>query len=270
MSEANSVKIVTSAANATIKLVRALDDKKHRRESGLYVAEGLRTALTAEEQGVYPETLIFSAELKDHPKLKEYLGRCLKRGIECIEAGRQAMEKIARRDNPQGVIGIYRIGWHKLEDLAPKPQSCLIALQMIRDPGNLGTIMRTADAVGAEGIVLIDECCDPFSIEAVRASMGSIFAVKLARARFADFDAWRRKQGAMLVGTSLRASEDYRKVDYKDPVCLLMGNEQAGLPAEYEDACDARVRIPMRGSADSLNVAVATAIVLYEINRKSL
>jgi TrmH family RNA methyltransferase len=270
MPDANAVKIVTSAANATIKLVRALEDKKHRRETGLYVAEGLRTALTAAEQGVWPETLIFSADLKDHPKLRDYVGHCLGRGIECIEASRQAMEKIARRDNPQGVVGIYRIAWAELNDFAAKPDACLIALQMIRDPGNLGTIMRTADAVGAEGIVLIDECCDPFSIEAVRASMGSIFAVKLARARFSDFDAWRKPKGGMLVGTSLRASEDYRKIDYRGPVFLLMGNEQAGLPAEYEDACDARVRIPMRGSADSLNVAVATAIVLYEINRKTL
>ncbi len=270
MREANAVKLVTSAANPAIKLVRALDDKKHRRETGLYVAEGLRTALTAAEQNVWPETLIFSSELKQHPKLRAYLDRCLARGIDCIEASNQAMEKIARRDNPQGVVGIYRAGWSRLEDFSLTPQSCLIALQMIRDPGNLGTIMRTADAVGAAGIVLIDECCDPFSIEAVRASMGSIFAVKLAKARFADFNAWRQPLGGMLVGTSLRASEDYRKLDYRGPVFLMMGNEQAGLPREYEDACDARVRIPMRGTADSLNVAVATAIVLYEINRATL
>ncbi len=262
------IKAVTSASNPAIKLARALEDKKHRRETGLFLAEGLRTALAAAEQGRLPKTLIYSDELAEHGKLKPFLARCLRDGVECIMAGRQAMEKISRRDNPQGVIGVYEARLTPLDEMAGDG---VVGLQMVRDPGNLGTIMRTADAVGAGGIVLIDDCCDPFSIEAVRASMGSIFAVKLAKASFAEFEALCRKRQGQMVGTSLRASQDYRNVDFaKAPTFLLMGNEQAGLPEAYEQACDARVRIPMRGTADSLNLAVATAILLYEINRKTL
>ncbi len=265
------IKMVTSASNPAIKLVRALEDKKHRRETGLFLAEGLRTALAAAEQGRLPKTLIYSDELAEHGKLKPFLARCLNAGVECIMAGRQAMEKISRRDNPQGVIGVYEARLTALDDIPAQTGDCVIGLQMVRDPGNLGTILRTADAVGAAGIVLIDDCCDPFSIEAVRASMGSIFAVRLGKSGFAEFEALCRKRNGQMVGTSLRASQDYRKPDYtKAPTFLLMGNEQAGLPEAYENACDARVRIPMRGTADSLNLAVATAILLYEINRKSL
>jgi len=267
----NEVKSVSSASNPAIKLVRALEDKKHRRETGLFLAEGLRTALAAAEQGRLPKTLIYSEDLSDHGKLKPFLARCLREGVDCIMAGRQAMEKISRRDNPQGVVGVYEARLTALDDIPAPAGGCVIGLQMVRDPGNLGTIMRTADAVGASGIVLIDDCCDPFSIEAVRASMGSIFAVKLAKAGFAEFETLCRKRQGQMVGTSLRASQDYRNVDYaRAPTFLLMGNEQAGLPEAYENACDARVRIPMRGTADSLNLAVATAILLYEINRASL
>lgn len=264
------VRQITSASNPAIKLIRALEEKKHRRETGLFVAEGLRTALSAEEQGHYPVKLVYSEDLRAHPKLQAYLPRCAKSGTEIIEANRQVMEKISRRDNPQGVIGAYRAQLASLPDLRPESSHTIVGLHMIRDPGNLGTIMRTADAVGAAGIVLIDECCDPFSVEAVRASMGSVFAVRIAKASFADFLAWRRGFGGLLVGTSLRASDDFRRQTYDGPVFLLMGNEQSGLPDACEAACDARVRIPMRGTADSLNVAVATALLLYEINRKLL
>jgi len=264
------IKHISSPTNPAIKLVRSLEDKKRRRETGLFVAEGLRTALSAEEQGRRPDTLIYSDDLRDHPRLKPYLTRCLEAGVDCIEATRQVMEKITRRDNPQSVVGVYRAELTALAALPVTEIGCFICLQMIRDPGNLGTIMRTADAVGASGIVLLDECCDPFSLEAVRASMGSIFATRLAKANFAEFMAWRRQHGGLLVGTSLKASADYRQQSYAGPVFLLMGNEQSGLPDVYEAACDARVRIPMRGTADSLNLAVATAILLYEINRTRL
>ena len=133
----------------------------------------------------------------------------------------------------------------------------------MRDPGNLGTIVRTADAAGCGGVVLVGDCCDPFSVEAVRATMGSIFATPIYRCEVAAFLAWRRAWPGSVVGTLLSAATDYRAAAYRAPTLILMGNEQAGLPPELADACDVAVKIPMRGRADSLNLAVATGIMIY-------
>ena len=140
-----------------------------------------------------------------------------------------------------------------------------IVAQALRDPGNLGTILRTGDAVGAGGLILIDDCADPFSVEAVRASMGALFTQTVARAHWPEFLAWLRAGPGELVGTSLRATRDYREPRYAAPTFLLVGNEAQGLPAEYEAACDLLVRMPMPGKADSLNAAVATAVMAYEV-----
>jgi TrmH family RNA methyltransferase len=133
----------------------------------------------------------------------------------------------------------------------------------VRDPGNLGTIVRTADAAGCGGVILVGECCDPYSVEAVRATMGSIFAVPLTRASEAEFADWRRRWTGAVVGTLLSAAVDHRAADYRKPALVLMGNEQQGLPPEIAALCDVAVKIPMRGRADSLNLSVATGIMIY-------
>jgi TrmH family RNA methyltransferase len=139
-----------------------------------------------------------------------------------------------------------------------------LVAQALRDPGNLGTMLRTADAVGAGGLVLLDDCADPFSVEAVRASMGAVFTVPLAAARWDAFAAWLRAGDGQLVAASLRDATPYRGAPYRAPCFLLVGNESRGLPEAYEAACDLRVTIPMRGRADSLNAAVAMAVLAYE------
>jgi len=180
-----------------------------------------------------------------------------------IEVTRDILEKISRRDNPQTVIGVFAQAFTPLEALVPQSAECWVALQAVRDPGNLGTIVRTADAAGCGGVILVGECCDPYSVEAVRATMGSIFAVKIAKASVDSFLAWRNAWPGSVVGTLLGASTDYRKADYRRPAMILMGNEQAGLPPELTAACDVTVMIPMRGRADSLNLSVATGIMIY-------
>jgi TrmH family RNA methyltransferase len=137
--------------------------------------------------------------------------------------------------------------------------------QALRDPGNIGTILRTGDAVGAGGLILIDDCADPFSVEAVRASMGAIFTQEVATARWPDFVTWLRSGEGQLVGTSLKATQDYLDAEYRKPCFLLIGNEQQGLPADYEAECDLLVKIPMAGRADSLNAAMATAVMAFAI-----
>lgn len=140
-----------------------------------------------------------------------------------------------------------------------------IVAQALRDPGNLGTMLRTADAVGAGGVILVDDCVDPFSVEAVRASMGALFTRRIAKASWWEFLDWLRGGPGQLVGTSLDTDRDYQAVRYEAPTFIVAGNESQGLPAAYEAACDVTVKIPMLGKADSLNVAVATAVMAYEV-----
>jgi len=137
--------------------------------------------------------------------------------------------------------------------------------QALRDPGNLGTMLRTGDAVGAGGLILIDDCADPFSVEAVRASMGAVFTQRIALARWDEFIAWLRDGEGQLVAASLRDAQDYRGAPYRAPCFVMVGNESRGLPEEYESACDLRVTMPMKGRADSLNAAVAGAVLAYEV-----
>ncbi|MGE3143656.1 MAG: TrmH family RNA methyltransferase [Hyphomonadaceae bacterium] len=257
---------VTSAANPSVKLLKSLASKKGRQETGLFLAEGARLAHEAAELGFWPEIMLISESVLDRPYAARLAEGAQLAGARVIAASERVLEQIARRENPQAVIGAYRQRWAEPDALL---QSDLcVALNEVRDPGNLGTILRTCDAVGAGGAILIGNCCDPFSVEAVRASMGSIFAAPVARASFEEANAARKARGADLIGTSLKGHTPHDAPKADNPILLMMGNEQAGLPPELEDACDELVRIPMRGHADSLNLAAATAIMLYDIWRR--
>ncbi len=257
--------LVTSAANPLVKMLKALHAKKGRAETGLFLAEGARLAVEAAEIGIWPEVLAFSESAMSRPRVRALVEEGEARGVRCIEAPEALLAQIAKRDNPQTVLGAYR---QRSAELAELRGDFFVALDGVRDPGNLGTIMRTADAVGANGVILIGQTCDPFSIEAVRASMGSIFALPFARASFEDVSAWRRANGVLMVGTSLKGHAPHDAFNAARPVIILMGNEQSGLSEVMETQCDALVRIPMRGRADSLNLAAATAVMLYDVWRR--
>ena len=256
---------VDSHANETIKRLRSLRDKKGRREHGLFLAEGLRIVAEAADAGRLPRTLVYAGEAAGHPLLGRLIGQTETAGGEAIETSAAILGRVAEKDNPQAVLGAYPIWNTGLDRLDLGAAPLWLAVEGLKDPGNLGTMLRTCDAVGAGGLVLLDQSCDPFSVEAVRASMGALFTVPVAQVPWAAFLAWAREGGAMIVGTSLRAATDYQAVRYAPPTVVLMGNEQSGLPMAYEDACDQLVRLPMRGRADSLNVAVAAAVTLYEV-----
>lgn len=162
------------------------------------------------------------------------------------------------------VLGAFAQRFVTLDMIKPRSGDVWVALDRVRDPGNLGTIMRTVDATGAKGVILIDDCTDPYSVEAVRASMGAIFNVEIAQCSKAEFLAFAGGWPGSIVGTALPASIDYRKASYDGALILLMGNEQSGLPDDLMAASDTLVRIPMLGRSDSLNLAVATGIVLYQ------
>jgi TrmH family RNA methyltransferase len=175
---------------------------------------------------------------------------------------------LSGKDNPQAVLGVYRIFPSGLDRIDRSGADLWLVAQALRDPGNLGTILRTGDAVGAGGLILIDDCVDPFSPEAVRASMGALFTQKIAAAPWPEFIAWLRSGEGELVGTSLDTELDYQAAHYAKPSFILIGNEAQGLPADYAAECDLLVKIPMRGKADSLNAAVAAAVTAYEVTNQ--
>lgn len=257
---------VTAFSNSTVKLLRSLRDKKARRSEGMFLAEGLRILTEARDSGLLPEIIAFSGEGTQHPLAAEIIAATEANGGDAIETKADVLSKMSGKDNPQMLIGAYRQPDTSLSLIDRSTSPLWIVVQALRDPGNIGTILRTGDAVGAGGLILIDDCADPYSVEAVRASMGAVFTQKIATARWAEFIAWLRAGAGQLVGTSLKATHDYLEADYRKPCFLLIGNEQQGLPAEYEKECDLLTKIPMAGRADSLNAAIATAVMAFAIS----
>ena len=256
---------VTAFSNTTVKRLRSLRDKKARRAEGLFLAEGLRILTEARDSGCLPEIVACSAEGAKHPLAAEIIAATEAAGGEAIETSPDILSKMSGKDNPQMLLGAYRQPGTALLQIDRSKSPLWIVAQALRDPGNIGTILRTGDAVGAGGLILIDECADPFSVEAVRASMGAVFTQEIAVARWDEFLPWLRSGDGQLVGTSLKATHDYLEAEYQRPSFLLIGNEQQGLPADYEAECDLLVKIPMAGRADSLNAAIATGVMAFTV-----
>lgn len=261
---------ITSLQNDSVKLIRSLDMRKARRETGLFVAEGASVLLTARDNGWSPRMLV------QGPGPETSAGRALDRwaaaaGADRLDVSAAVLEKIAAKDNPQSVIGVLEQRWAKLPtaDEARTKRALWVALEDIRDPGNLGTIIRTCDAAGGNGVIVTGNACDPFAGECVRASMGSLFAVPLARMERNAFAAFASRWPGDVIGTHMEASRDFRST-YKRPSLIMMGSEGTGLSAELSRLCTADVRIPMKGSAESLNVAIAAALMLYEVRRPDI
>jgi TrmH family RNA methyltransferase len=257
---------VTAFSNSTVKLLRSLRDKKARRAEGLFLAEGLRILTEARDSGRLPEIVAFSPEGAKHPLAAEIIAATEAGGGDTVETTPDILSKMSGKDNPQMLLGAYRQPGTSLDALDRSAAPLWIVAQALRDPGNIGTILRTGDAVGAGGLILVDDCADPFSVEAVRASMGAIFTQQVAAARWPEFIAWLRAGEGQLVGTSLKSTDDYLDAEYQRPCFLLIGNEQQGLPAEYEAECDLLVKIPMAGRADSLNAAIAAAVMAFAVS----
>ena len=256
---------ITSASNPQIKLLKSLHLKKVRTETGLFLAEGARLALEAADLGVWPAILVFSPAAMARDQVRALINQAEARRVRVIETSETILGQISKRDNPQTVIGAYKQNLAPLDTIEGET---VVALEGIRDPGNLGTILRTADSTGAAGVVLVGESCDPFSVETVRASMGSLFAMKLARASFDDLMRYKKERGAEMMGLSLKGTAQDLGAPPPTKAIVLMGNEQSGLPDYMEAACDHLVKLPMRGRADSLNLAVATAVMLYDLWRR--
>lgn len=254
------IREIASVSNPLVKEIRALHERKARAETGLFLAEGARTIRTALDHGVAPERLAYRAAQRDAPEIAALRGAT---GAEILEVGPAVLEKMTRRDNPQSVLGVFRERSRPLAVLDPASAPIWLALEGVRDPGNLGTCIRTADAVGAGGVILIGNTCDPFGIETVRATMGSIFAVPVYTAAQDAGLAFVRAWPGVRIGTALRTETDYRDVAWASPTLIVTGTEQSGLSEAMLAACGTLVKLPMRAGVDSLNLAVATGVMLY-------
>lgn len=257
--------IITSFANQRIKSLRKLRERKYRQESGCFYAEGLRIVVEAAERGAAIETLVVSPELLTSPIGLELVEEQRRKGTEILEVAANIFQSFALKEAPVGLAGVIRQQWRSLDTIRPGASDTWVALDEVADPGNLGTIMRTHDAVGGKGVILLGHSTDPYDPSAARASMGALFSQQLIKATSEEFTAWKRRVNIPMVGTSDSAQVDYQKVHYPESLVLLMGSERQGLPDALMRICDDMVSIPMVGTSDSLNLAIATAVVLYEI-----
>ena len=261
---------VTSLANPIVKEVRGLALAKNRKASRLFVAEGLKLVADAIDAGWRIRTLIHAARVGNEALVERLSATARTRGADIVSVNEPVLVKIARRENPQTVIGVFEQRLVPPPEIRPRDSDVWVALEAVRDPGNLGTIIRTVDAIGGAGVILVGDTVDPFSVEAVRATMGSIFHVPLARMNLGEFQALRARWPGTVAGTHLAATTDYRTAAYQGPVMVVMGGEQAGLTPAMAAACTTLVKIPMAGRADSLNLAIATGIMLFEVMRERL
>ena len=273
------VETITAHSNPRIKAIRALAQKKVRDREDRFLAEGEKLAHDALAGGWTIHTLLHAREADgDAPertaRLADLAAKVRARGGDILTVPPKLLAAVTRRDNPQAVVSVVGRRLTPVADLTPTAGETWLALDRVRDPGNLGTCLRTADALGIAGVVLVGDCTDPFSLEAVRATMGSLFHVRLSQVAAKGFEGLAhrfRAAGGRVLATHLEGAADLREADWgAGPVLAVMGNEQQGLDPALAPACDGFLRIPMAGQADSLNLAVATGITLFEARRAGL
>lgn len=266
--------VITSRDNPRIKQIRLLRQRKQRDLTSLFVVEGIRHVGEAAQAAagkpfIQLEDIFYSPGLLNSDFAYQLIQEQSQLGIPCFELPDDLFASLAEKENPQGILAVARHNPISLSEYTSENLPWGVALVEPQDPGNIGTILRTMDAVGASGLLLLDNSADPYHPGAVRASMGALFWYPVLRAAFEDFAAWAKKQGYHIMGTSAHASTDYRLVqNYQQPLILLMGSEREGLSASQSAACDQMIRLPMEGRVTSLNLAVATGILLYEMYAK--
>lgn len=256
---------LTSPSNPKLKQVRALrTQRKQRDETGLCVVEGIRHVGEALQAGVQVAYLCYAPDLLGSEFGRQLVADQQRLGVPCFVVTGQVFESLADKENPQGLLAVVHQPRHALRDLTPDNFPWGVALVAPQDPGNIGTILRTVDAVGASGLLLLEDSADAYAPAAVRASMGTVFSYPVVRASFGEFTGWARGQGYHIYGSSARGSLDYRQMpEYPSPCLLLLGSERQGLSQEQSAVCEVLLRLPMQGRASSLNLAVAAGVLLY-------
>ena len=241
--------------------IQRLTHREERDRTGLFYIEGMRFVAQVLHHHARIEQLVVCQKLLTHPFAQKLVREQKKRGTPVLEVSRNIMERLSQVQDSQGLGAVVRQRWQYLASIRPKGELCWIAVETLRSPGNLGTILRTSDAVGGARLLLLGETVDPYDPGTVRATMGAMFTQCFIRTSREEILAWKRRGQYLLVGTSPHASQDYQEVPYHAPTIL----QRKGLPAELQAICDRMVSIPMVGESDSLNMAMATGVMLYEV-----
>lgn len=257
--------MLTSRSNPKVKLARSLRERKARQHSGLYLIEGVFHIGAALETNATLEFALYAPALLRGEFAQALPQRLQAASVETLEVSAELMASLSEKDNPQGILAVARQQARQLSALSLQPSSVFLAAVAPQDPGNLGTLLRTLDAAGGDGLILLEGGTDPWHPQAVRAGMGGHFTKPIVQASFAAFAAWAAERGVHVYGSSAKAAQDYRQVAYQRPAALLLGSERQGLSAEQLAACTQVVSLPMRGRVTSLNLAVAAGIWLYEV-----
>jgi TrmH family RNA methyltransferase len=225
----------------------------------------MRFVAQAVRHGVPIETLVVAPDLLVHPFGQKLARQQRRDSTPCLAVTQEVYFSLSQAEEPQGIGAMVRQRWEPLYRVDPADGLCWVVVETVQTPGNLGTMIRTCDAVGAGGVILLSRETDPYHPASVRATMGSLFSQRFVRATLAEFVAWKQRHPCMLAGTSPSAAMDYQAVRYRSPVLLFMGGEREGLSRDRQALCDAMVKIPMVGGCDSLNLAIATGVILYEV-----
>ena len=257
--------MITSRSNATLKAVRALRQRSERSRTGLMLAEGTQLVGEAIQNGMEVVQLIVSPDRVRSPFAREMIQTALARGAEYLEVAPDVYDSLTESEGRQGLAAVIRQRWTPLEQVDPRDGRIWVAMNSVQYPGNLGTMLRTLDSVGGAGVILLGHSTDPYDPAAARASLGAVFSLGMVRTDLEAFAAWKRRWGVHLVAADLGATVSYREATYPAPTVLLMGAERDGLTPEQKALCDTMVYIPMVGRRDSLNVAVAASLILYEL-----
>lgn len=262
--------IISSGKNPKLKEAVDLYERRHRDARGVFLIEGYREILRAYEAGVVFDALFFCKEYflgNNEPDLIAKIG---KGGVKRYECAAAIFPKLSYRDRPDGLVAVARKMARGLCDLVQhkNKEPFFVIAESIEKPGNLGTILRSADAVQVDGVVVCDRCTDIYNPNVVRASTGALFTVPVIEEEGSLTLEWMKRQGILLVAATPSAVMEFTEAPFKGPLAIVVGTEQLGLSKRWMDASDIQVRIPMLGMADSLNVATATTLLLYEVLRQ--
>lgn len=264
--------LITSFQNPRVKYLRSLRLRKYRQREGRFLVEGIRIVEEALDRGASVETLVYAPELLVSERAQALVERV--EADQRLALSGEVFASLSDRDQPQGIAALLRIAEPSLGDLPLVETLLVVVAHQLRDPGNLGSIIRTADSAGATGVVIVEPSVDLHDPQTVRATMGSLFALPIVRLEddglLASWYNQVRARGLplLVVGTSAHGPQLYFEVDYRQPVVLLLGSERQGLPEPLRRQADAVVRLPMSGTATSLNVSAAAAALIYEVVRQ--
>lgn len=261
--------IITSRSNAKIKAARSLRGRKARQKSGLFLVEGIRHIGEALEAGADFQSIFYTTDFLRSDYAHKLIADASQAGIPCYATTGEVFVSLAEKEKPQGILAVINRPQLDLNDLNPENFPRGVALVSPQDPGNLGTILRTIDAVGASGLLLLEESVDPYHPTAIRASMGTIFWHPVVSVKFKAFASWVQQHPYNVYGTSAQSSIDYRQVErYQMPNILLMGSERQGLDQIHMNLCHSLIHLPMHGRGSSLNLGVAAGVMLFDMMDK--